>query len=237
MKTSTHSILTSAIFPALLLSSNLSDAAVYTEGHGDLGVAYENGELHLHFHAEAAIVDGMDVGDQEYDPSDIVIQGASTSLTILQMDHPGLGKSVGDSIWVLPWTEVTGLPFLGLASEELNASQWGGGITFQLTGVTSPSGSGHFALWRYDIFSEMMLDMSSLRGPSGVTTQTGGHDHFNFGFTEPGEWEITLTASGNHVTDGFKSDTETFRFHIIPEPASATLAALGAVGILIRRRR
>lgn len=237
MKYAPHSTIIPLLLSAALVSS--THAAVYTEGHADLGVAYEDGELHFHFHGEGAVIDGQDVEDQEYDPADIIIQGASTSLLVLPegFDLAGLGKSAGDSVWVLPWTQEPGLPFLGTASEELNPADWIGGITFTLGTIVSPSGSGHFAMWRYGVFGDVLLDMSSLTGPGSVTTATGGHDHFNFGFTEPGEWEITLTASGTHVTDGFKSDTETFRFQIVPEPASATLAAFGAIAILIRRRR
>ncbi len=227
------------IVSSAFLAAAPSHAAVYTEGHADLGVGYEDGRLNFHFHGEGAVIDGVDVEDQEYDPADITIRGASTSMLVLPegFDLVGLGKSAGDTIWVLPWTQEPGLPYLGTASEELNPADWSGGITFTLTGVLSPSGTGNFAMWRYGVFGDVMLDISSLTGPDSVTTATGSHDHFNFGFTEPGDWYVTLTASGNHVTDGLKSDTRTFHFQIVPEPTSAVLASLGAAGFLIRRRR
>ena len=244
MKPMTPRSIRSTIAAVLLcpfLTGSLSYAAVstYTEGHADLGVGYEDGELHFHFHGEGAVIDGVVVEDAEYDAADIIIVGGAASALVLPefFDMPGLGKSAGDTIFVLPWNQEAGLPFLGTASEELDTGDWTGGITFTLGNVVSPSGSGAFAMWRYSSFGEVMLDVSSLTGPDAVTTFTGSHDHYNWGFTEPGLWEIELTASGTHVTDGFKSDTQVFRFQIIPEPASAALAVLGAAGILIRRRR
>ena len=230
-----------ALFLGTLLSTGLSSAAVsvYTEGHADLGVAYEGGFLNFHFHGEGAVVDGIEVGDQEYDPADIIITGGPTAELVLpeNFDMPGLGKSAGETIFVLPWTQEDGLPYLGTSSEELNPGEWTGGITFTLGNVVSPSGGGEFAMWRYGPFGNVILDVSSLSGPDAVTTSTGSHDHFNFGFTEPGLWEIELTASGNHVTDGFKSDTQVFRFQIVPEPSFALLAVLGGAGFCACRRR
>lgn len=230
-----------ALFLGTLLSTGLSSAAVsaYTEGHADLGVGYHGGVLDFHFHGEGAVINGIEVDDQEYDPADIIITGgAATELVLPEFfDMPGLGKSAGDTIYVLPWVQEDGLPYLGTASEELNPAEWAGGITFTLGNVVSPSGSGGFAMWRYGAFGDVILDVSSLTGPTAVTTITGSHDHFNWGFTEPGLWEIELTASGTHVTDGFKSDTQVFRFQIIPEPSLALLAALGGAGFCARRRK
>lgn len=227
------------VFATALLAVPISHAAVYSEGHADLGVAYEDGVLDFHFHGEGAVIDGIEVDDREYTPGEIVILGASTSMAILPegFDIPALGKSVGDPVWVLPWTQEDGLPFLGTASEELNPADWIGGITFTLGTVVSPSGSGEFALWRYGSFGNMMVDLSTVTGQNSVTTITGSHDHFNWGFTEPGEWKIELTASGTHVTDGFVSDTETFTFVIVPEPATSLLTALAVIGFTLRRRR
>jgi surface-anchored protein len=224
---------------SLLAAVPASAAVIYSAGHADLGVAYEDGAFDFHFHGEGAIIDGVEVDDQEYAASDVIIYAGPASTLVLPdgFDMPGLGKSAGDTIWVLPWTEEDGLPFLGTASEELNSADWVGGITFTLGNVTSPSGTGEFALWRYGVFGETMLDISSLTGPDAVTTQTGSHDHFNWGFTETGTWTIELTASGQHVTDGLITATETFTVQIVPEPSTALLGGLGILGLMVRRRR
>ncbi|WP_367873287.1 choice-of-anchor M domain-containing protein [Luteolibacter sp. Populi] len=225
--------------PLLSMASAEAAVAYYTSGHADLGVAYEDGAFNFHFHGEGAVIDGVEVGDREYAASDIIIHGGVAATVVLPEGFvlPGLGRSAGDTVWILPWNQEEGLPFLGTASEELNPADWIGGITFTLGNVTSPSGNGEFALWRYTPFGEVAQDLSTVTGPNSVITSTGSHDHFNWGFTEPGLWEVELTASGQHATDGLISATETFRFQIVPEPSTALLGGLGILGLFARRRR
>ncbi len=65
---------------------------------------------------------------------------------------------------------------------------------------------------------------------------SGGHDHFNYGFSEQGLWSVELTVSATHTTEGLLTDTETFTFQVIPEPSTALLGLFGALGLLRRRR-
>ncbi len=227
------------LFPAtamLALAVMSSDAAVYSSGHADFGVAYEERELHLHFHAEGATIDGVDGDDEEYDASEIVTLVSTAAMVTLTADFPALGAVAGQNVWVLPEQENPVLPFLGLATEELAAAEWGN-ITFTLGSVTSPSGAGHFAVWQVGSMGALLLHMSTADpGPDLFVMQAGTHSHHNYGFSEPGIWEIELTVSGMHVTDGFKSDTQVFTFQVVPEPSSALLTALGAA-VALRRRR
>jgi surface-anchored protein len=62
------------------------------------------------------------------------------------------------------------------------------------------------------------------------------HAHFGWGFTEEGTYDLTFEISGTHGVDGFKSATATYSFSVIPEPSSALLGAIGALGLLRRRR-
>lgn len=225
-----------SIAVAALAVSAAEAALVYTSGHADLGVAYEGGELDFHLHAEGATVGGVDVDDGEYAADEVVILVSPAAMLTVPVDFAPLGVAAGETIWVLPETENPVLPFLGLATEELSSGDWGN-ITFTLGGVTSPSGAGHFALWQTGSFGSILLRMSTADpGEDGVTMLPNTHSHYNYGFTEPGLWEIEMTVSGTHATDGFKSATETFTFQVVPEPSSVLLAGLGAT-VFLRRRR
>jgi surface-anchored protein len=226
-----------ALCSAMALLCLPASAALYTSGHGDFGVAYEAGDFHFHFHADGATVDGSVTGDVEYDIPDVTVIASTSSSLVLPIDFPALGANTGQTIWVLPEVQDPDLPFLGLATEELELSEWGN-ITFTLGNVTSPSGNGEFALWQSGSFGEVLLRMSTADpGNDSLILPPGSHAHYNWGFTEAGTWQIEMTVSGTHVTDGFQSSTETLTFHVVPEPASALLGGLGMLGLLLRRRR
>ncbi len=226
------------VLPALLAAAMPAGAAlIYSTGHADLAVGYEDGAFDFHFHAEGGTIDGVDVDDQEYEAGEIITLVSTAAMVTLASDFPALDAGPGQTVWVLPETENFQLPFLGLATDELSASQWGN-ITFTVGEVNSPSGTGHFALWQTGSFGDIILHMSTADASANnfFETPADTHSHHNYGFSEPGNWEIELTVSGTHVTDGFKTASETFTFQVVPEPSSALLAAMGALMFLRRRR-
>jgi len=155
--------------------------------------------------------------------------------------NTGTGVSQGNPIWVLPATNQAGVPFLGIATEELAPGEWVGPITFTLGTVTSPTGAGEFSLWNLDGFGQPEFFFST-NSPASTTANNvlespvGGHAHFNWGFSEAGDWDVELTVAGEHITDGPLSSTRNFTFTVVPEPSSALLAVLGST-VLLRRRR
>ncbi len=241
------------IAPLLLSFSGSAFSAVYSAGHGDIGIAYEdegNGpEFFLHYHLGAtATVDGSLVGNApdglEFEPGDITTTIPSSTMMVLPNNaalNTGTGVAAGGAIWILPQAEQDGLPFLGIATEELAAADWTGNITFSMGAVTSPSGRGNFSLWNADGFGDVTFFYStnspgSTEDGNVLTLPTGTHAHFNYGFSEPGTWDVELTVAGTHVTDGALSSTRNFTFNVVPEPSSALLAALGGLALSRRRR-
>lgn len=220
-----------------LLSSAFAD--VYTSGHGDIAVAYENGQLELHWHISPdGVVDGAPVGNspdgREFAPGDLMAFVSDPAFARPDGDiwNP-IGTGAGEDVWFLPQSgsvaNTQGKPFLGL-NEELDDADWSN-LQWSITSLVGP---GEFSLWQ-DGFSPS-FKVSSVDGlPDPFVS---GHDHFNWGFTAPGLYEVGFTYSGDHVTDGFQSDSETFRFLVaVPEPGSLAALGIGALGFLTRRRR
>jgi len=227
------------IVPLLALAGvGSSQAVLFTAGELDFGVILEGSDFEL----EAHDVDN----DIEYEVADItVLTGADREFTAAT-DLPGAGVTTGDSLWILPQENVAGVPFVALASEELldignGALDWSTNITFTLGTVTSPSGSGTFSVWSTDGLGINTFIFSSTN--PGATANNNnfessfGHDHVNWGFTEPGVWSVDLTASGTHVTLGELTTTETLTFNVIPEPSTGLMALLSVVGLSMVRRR
>lgn len=229
---------------------------LYTAGHGDIGVGYENGNLFLHYHfASNAVINGSPLGtDVEIDPGDattVVPASWRAGSQSSPFSRPAgsewdfLGNSAGQSVWFLPQSGVAGLPFLGIATEELDPSDWSGPITWSVTGLTyTGEGNGQFSIWQQGLGGPSVFAASSNGLPDSWTQGAGLHDHYFYGFTALGTYDVTFRVSGTHVTDGAKADTGTFRFqvgpNVVPEPASVLMltVGVGAVALVgVRRRR
>lgn len=238
--------ITCSIFSAALLalSATANAQLLYSSGHGDLGIAYEDGELIPHWHIDTGILP-----QEEYEPGEVraVVGGQRSSPA---GSESVLGVSSGSSIYVAGSTAFQ--PNLGFGSEELNPDDWQplsafGQINIELTGFSGP---GAFALYTANssgtAFTDTFLStfnpsstVGGINGSNSFEIFAGDHQHFTLAFTAPGYYEITLTWSGINETDGFKEASGTFGFNVgaVPEPSTYALLGIGAASILWLRRR
>ncbi|MFN9982522.1 MAG: TIGR03769 domain-containing protein, partial [bacterium] len=111
----------------------------------------------------------------------------------------------------------------------LTAADWSGNISLSLKAVSGP---GNFSVWSLNGFGAPEVRMSTANGISAddrLALVPGSHGHFNVGFSAPGDYLVTLEASGTHLIDGLRtSDPATYRFQVIPEPSTWALAVAGA---------
>lgn len=226
------------LLAALALAAAPSFALAQVElgaAHVDLGIGYEDGELELHWHDEDS--------DVEYTPTEAYafIPLSSTFVRPSGAAWDFVGANAGDTLYIAPQSDVSGVIFLGLGSEEIPAGIFiGDTLDFSLNSVSGP---GTFALWQTDSFDMPTAFLgSSTSGPDSFSLTTGGHEHVNWGFTAPGIYEVTFTVTGTEIGETVAiSDTATYTFAVgtpIPEPSSAAaLAGLGALGLVALRRR
>ncbi|MCD0460914.1 choice-of-anchor M domain-containing protein [Roseiconus lacunae] len=220
-----------------------AEAVEYTLGHGDIGLAYDGSELELHYHfGNGAVLDGTPlVGDAEYAPDEAFVRVGQNTMVETTGSIPFLGTTAGDPVWVLPQSNTPGVPFLGIATEELDGTFSGASLT-----MTSFSGPGEFALWQSSSLGGLNVFWQSNNGLDATDTlalSIGGHDHYNYGFTEAGTYDIGVTATADFASGGSVSDFGTLRFVVgnvsaVPEPSAlAAMGALSSIMILRRRRR
>lgn len=242
--------------PALMVfGTSPASASLWTSGHGDLGIEFDEvlNELEPHWHLEGGIVNGVPQDDVEFEADEltVVVPKSTFDYRVSLGGRPAgtewdpLGVAAGEGFWFLPSIDggpggaaALGAPFVGIGSEALDPLDWTGSIELALQSVSGP---GDFALWQVQ-FGTPLFFMSSFDGIDGSDVYeigVGGHDHANWGFTAPGLYEITFVASGTHVTEGLiESDPTTFSFNVIPEPSSIGLLLFGAVAASrVRRSR
>jgi surface-anchored protein len=238
--------------PALLglapVDSALAAPAIYTSGHADVGVGYHDGDLEPHWHTHAgAVVDGVATTvDGEYEPADMIARTTATRLT--PSGGGGLsallGVPDGTKVWVMGST--TYQPNAGWGAEELDPADWIGNITvtFNPSLSTFPSG-GAFGLYTTNIPGTNVVDKLFSSVSAGATDFTntlqltpGGHTHFQWAFTQEGDYSLNFTWPGEHLTDGPKTASATFGVQAVPEPSTvAMLAMAGGMAAIATIRR
>ena len=219
-------------------------AAIVTDGHIDvIGIGYEGGELEPHTHVEFGTIDGVAAGEGEYEPGDLtfIVPGSTLTARPAGSQWDAIGIAAGQPFFFLPQSgteaDTLGSIFAGIGTEELAPDDWTSPISMTLTGATGP---GEFALAQV-LLGTPNFFMSTADGgitPADTYSQAADdHQHFYWYFTQAGDYSLTFDFSGIHVTDGPKSASATYDFHVIPEPSTGLLAALSLAGLILRRRR
>jgi len=188
-----------------------------SEGHADLGLAYEEGGFHQHLHGEEADHEDKDHEDEEehheedehgdeedhehkeFDPAGTVIVVGPAALTAVPEggSFGFLGASAGSPLWRIDQSaELQGVPYLGLSTEEIATGLFANDeVIWELVSVSGP---GSFSMWRSTDAGPEVLWASG----DGVTSQdrgmfaAGSHAHANFGFTKAGLYAVTVRARG-----------------------------------------
>ncbi|MBX3420298.1 MAG: choice-of-anchor M domain-containing protein [Pirellulaceae bacterium] len=211
----------------LVSDDKLAAHEIAVEGHLDIGVLYESGQLSWHILAEEATQEGGEAGELEgmFAPNELAIRVPD----LVKIDSPPFpgnslftGATTGP-FWTIPSSGIEGAPFpgfswdLGLPSPpQLDLGQWQNGrLVIQLIDADMPAG-GNFSLWTNTINHVSTFNPALSNAPS-VSPGTNSfvlsiHTHYNWGFTAPGIYDLTFRASGTHNVDGFKSTQATFRF-------------------------
>ncbi len=225
--------------------------SIYTSGHADVGVGYDDAanEFEPHWHlGSGAVVNGSPLlAEEEFEPADLIARATDQTYATLTGMSSSLG-GLADGSMVFAFGRGSRQPNLGFATEELAPAEWSTSITFTLTSMvrdtTATALNGQFALYETNSAATSFTDVlfssanpSSTSGTNSFSMAAGFHEHFLFVFTQPGIYDLTFNFSGTHATDGNISTNATFRFHMVPEPTTATLLLLGGLGALLANRR
>ncbi|TCD54376.1 anchored repeat ABC transporter, substrate-binding protein [Alloscardovia theropitheci] len=172
-----------------------------TQGHFDLGPVVEGDTL------VARIKDDRVAGGRWVDPRSLVFAVGSSA----QINAPSSLSFVtheGHRIWSIPSTQIAGVPWLGLNSQHPQLSaRTNGAVNFTLDSVSGP---GKFAVFSAGAFGSGVGAHVFDAAGSSYTLPAHTHAHYNWVFTEPGIYRVTITmrvtpTSGNLRGSGFYS--------------------------------
>jgi len=195
---------------------------VLTDQHTDIQVVYNASAAN----ALSLIARDVTDGNVDYTTNKVLLIVAEASRLTLPAGTP-FGNE-GDSIWAIPQSQESGLLYLGTSAEGISSGIFTGPLTLSLKAVEGP---GNFYVWQADQFGGFDIQMNSADGISEADSHSqliGSHEHFNWGFTAPGTYFVTLQVSGrriNEMTNIF-SLPATFRFNVLPLPVTGQPAAL-----------
>lgn len=238
------------LFFSLMVAAGAASQAfvILDDEHADIGIGYEAGAWDLHVHD--------DTNDIEYEADEALFYLGTAARESASTAAAGfLGTATGSTIWRVREAPTTGVPYIGIATEEADGSfqtysesdpraaavsgsataDW---VTLRLKNFSGP---GQFAIWS-----------NTDNGPvSWIQTNDGisssdlvllpelTHQHFNFAFSATGFYTITFEASG--IVNGqrvFSGDQEYFfGVEAVPEPATMTALALGLAALAKKRKR
>ncbi len=155
--------------------------------------------------------------DRVYATNEVVIRSAAPARLTLPAGTP-FGEE-GESIWVLPQSQDPALPYLGFATDGVPLGVYEGALRYRLRRVEGP---GEFFLWQAGM-GGINVQMSTVDGigeGDEAVLAAGGHAHYNWGFTQPGMYCVTLQAVGRRVgvsTNDMSVETP-ITFYIEPMP-------------------
>ena len=149
-----------------------------------------------------------------------------------------IGVAAGENYYFLPASGAgaggagaLAAPYLGIGAEEVSTGHFDGDtLTLTLTGASMP-GTATFSLWENGMTDPTfyMTTADGISSADSITVAVGSHAHYNWGFSEAGTYELEFTVSG-YVDGTLTTDTATYTFTAVPEPA--TTAAIGGSAIL-----
>ena len=208
---------------------------VYTGGHADIGVSYVDNQLVFRYALGAsAIVDGSPLGAPAHAaPGEIITQAGTAAYQ--QITGPIAAYFPGKThgyFFGAQSSETS--PYLGLGADDpsLSAQSWVTApgdepfprMRYRITGVnyTGPAANPQVLYYDVGTTGDLFVNYNNLdpasATPLPLPIVTFIHAHPNWGFSDPGIYDITLTASAEHTTDGPMTATGVFRFEILPVP-------------------
>lgn len=190
-------------------------------GHTDLAIDYSAEEDIWDVHV------GSDVLEEAYDADDVILQVNGEAKTTIPINPKfGFLGTPGDPIWILTQAENEKFLYLGYGGDGIPDGVFTGNQV--KVSLKSVSGPGDFFSYSVDSLGTPVVLFNTRDGISAadVATVQGGSDaHLNWAFTQPGDYTVTVEASGTLVQGNrtISSGLVTYTFTVLKPKAFLTV--------------
>lgn len=209
-------------------------ASPVSTGHFDFGAQIESGKL------VPRVKDDRTQPPKWVDPSSLSFAlGAKAEQKVPAGTAYSFLGSAGSTVWLIPQTQVDGVPWLGWNTQDESVrNQVKGSVTFTLDRVNGP---GKLGVYLTDSFGGVgEKKFGNMAGfPSSFNVQLNVHAHGNWAFSAPGTYTVTMTqtailTSGQKVSapatltftvGGTSANTSSLRGDLTGSPGNALVAA------------
>ncbi len=202
-----NSIIATAALAGLSLTQALAAPTIFSRGHTDVGIAFEDGAFDLHIHSE-----GFDI---ETTPAAGILRLLPQTETVIPSDpqFSFLGAA-GASVWILPQDEPTATSLdvllLGLGAEEADPADFVGDLSVKLTNFVFAPEAGGAPTANVSIFTTglggvptvIMSTHDGLNSSDTANVTPGTHFDPNWAFSQPGRYVLTFEVTGTRSTAG-----------------------------------
>lgn len=164
---------------------------------------------------------------------DQAINHATNQVLLVAMPSAELtlppGTPFGDAgapFWILPQSQNVNLLYLGVSAEGIAPGVFRDALKLRLKRLEGP---GYFMVWQATGPGQFNIRINTRDGVNDsdtFTPITGSHEHFNWGFSEPGLYRLTFQVEAQLVSNPqtIRSQESTFVFHVRPLPPPTTFA-------------
>ena len=171
-----------------VLNVQVGNEGGITDGHFDLGPAIENGQL------VARIKDDRSVPALWKDPASLTF-ALGDKARIKAPDALNFVANPGQDVWMIPATQIRGVPWLGMNSQrEEIVTGTSGQVRFSLLDVRGP---GNVAVFESGTLGAGIGTHVFDGAGTAYTLPANTHAHQNWVFTEPGSYQLTIAMSVN----------------------------------------
>jgi surface-anchored protein len=199
----------------------------------------DRGHSEFHFDYSAAKGWELTVWDDNaqtrYPANDVVVRVVPAAIGSVPSgaQWTPIGATAGAPVWVIPQTQSAAVVWFGTRAiipdgvfRPLSGPAFGSGqLGMRLISVTGsgPDAGGKFSLFSQDAFGSPTFRFSTANGIDDADLvapiNASSHTHYNWVFTKPGDYDITIEAYAFLLNSGqLVTARQTYHFQAVPTP-------------------